>query len=276
MDKKKLRALLLLPVILILIFPIVMVLSNSFMSQGEMEKTYYSEKELPRLVMVPEKVSLDQYIKVLIKETKYLNYFWNSIFITAFILIGQVIIASMAAFAFSIYTFKGKEHLFFVYIIVMMMPFQVTLVPNYIISGNLGLLGNWSSLILPGIFSAFGVFLLRQFMASIPKSYIEAARQEGVNDFKIYTYIVLPLSKSGIAALILLAGVDNWNMVEQPLIFLSDIGLYPLSLVLSRINSQEAGIGFAASFIFMIPFLLLFLHKEDSLISGISNSGVKG
>ncbi|MCP4163387.1 MAG: carbohydrate ABC transporter permease [Deltaproteobacteria bacterium] len=276
MDKKKLRALFLLPIILILIFPIVMVLSNSFMSQVEMEKTYYSGKELPRLVLVPKKVSLDQYIKVLIKETKYLNYFWNSIFITVFILIGQVIIASMAAFAFSIYTFKGKEYLFFVYIMVMMMPFQVTLVPNYIISGKIGLLGNWSSMILPGIFSAFGVFLLRQFMSSIPKSYIEAARQEGVNDFYIYTHIVLPLSKSGIAALILLAGVDSWNMVEQPLIFLHDANLYPLSLILSRINLQEAGIGFAASFIFMIPFLLLFLHKEESLISGITNSGVKG
>lgn len=276
MDKKKIRAVVLIPITAVLVFPFIMILSNSFMSEEEMLMTYYADKELPNLVLIPQNVSFDQYLKILVKETKYLSYFWNSVIITSVILTGQVIIASMAAFGFRVYVFKGREKLFFLYVIVMMMPFQVTLVPNYIISSKLGLLNNWGALILPGIFSAFGVFLLRQFMSTIPRSYIESARLEGVNDFMIYIHICLPLLKPGIAALMLLAGVDNWNMVEQPLIFLTDSRLYPLSLILGRINLQEVGIGFAASSIYMIPFLLLFLHMEQSLVTGITSTGVKG
>jgi len=274
--KQKGRAMILLPVVLVLIFPILMIITNSFMSEKEMQRTYYSRNILPVLVLIPQEVSLDQYKTILIRETKYLTFFWNSFFITTTILAGQVMVSSMAAFGFTVYRFRGREKIFFIYIVVMMMPFLVTLVPNYIIAGKLALLNNWSSLILPGVFSPFGVFLLRQFMISIPGSYMESARLEGVNDYQIYLHIILPLLKPGIAALVLLAGVDNWNMVEQPLVFLSDISLYPLSLILGRINMEEAGIGFAASFIYMIPFLLLFLHKEQSLVTGIAHTGVKG
>ena len=275
MNRSKIRALLLLPVVLILIFPIIMLFANSFMTAREIESHYYSAETSPKLVLIPETVSFEQYIRVLIKEPAYLKYFWNSVFITFFILAGQLVVASMAAFGFSVYRFRGRELLFFLYIVVMMMPFIVTLVPNYIIAGKMGILNRWSSVILPGIFSPFGVFLLRQFMKMVPFSYIESARLESCSDPGIYLRIMLPLVKSGLVALIILAGVDSWNMVEQPLIFLSDSSRYPLSMILSRINLNEAGIAFAASSLYMIPFLLLFLHNEKALVAGIAMTGVK-
>ncbi len=275
MDRTKIRALLLLPVVLIMIFPIIMLFANSFMTTREIESNYYSTETSPKLVLVPETVSFEQYIRVLLKEPAYLKYFRNSIFITFFILAGQLVIASMAAFGFSVYRFRGRELLFFIYIVVMMMPFIVTLVPNYIIAEKTGILDRWISVILPGIFSPFGVFLLRQFMKMVPFSYIESARLEGCSEPVIFLRIMLPLVKPGLVALIILAGIDSWNMVEQPLIFLSDNSLYPLSIILSRINLNEAGIAFAASALYIIPFLLLFLHNEEALVAGIAMTGVK-
>ena len=275
MDRSKIRALLLLPFVMVMLFPIIMVFANSLMTPREMETSYYPEKSCPKLVLIPERVSFEQYFRVLIREPAYLGHFWNSVFITLSILAGQLVIGSMAAFGFSVYRFRGREVLFFLYIVVMMMPFIVTLVPNYIIAEKIGIVDHWSSVILPGIFSPFGVFLLRQFMKLVPFSYVESARLEGCSEPGILLRIVLPIIKPGLVALTILAGADSWNMVEQPLIFLSDSSLYPLSIILSRINLNEAGIAFAASALYMIPFLLLFLHNEEALVAGIALTGVK-
>jgi len=156
------------------------------------------------------------------------------------------------------------------------MPFQVTLVPNYIIADKLGLIGSMFSIILPGIFTTFGVFLLRQFMRNIPDEYSEAARVDGAGHWLIFSKVILPMTKTGVAALIILAFIDNWNMVEQPLIFLQDVNLQPLSTFLANINDGERGIAFAASTVYMLPMLLVFLYGENYLIEGIQLSGLKG
>jgi multiple sugar transport system permease protein len=158
----------------------------------------------------------------------------------------------------------------------MLMPFQVTLVPNYIIADKLGIIGSYLSIILPGIFSAFGVFLLRQFMAYIPNEYCEAARIDGANHFEIYTRVILPMTKTGVAALAILVFMDNWNMVEQPIIFLKEQMKYPLSVYLSKVNRNETGIAFASSTLYMLPMVLVFLYGENYLVEGIQLTGIKG
>jgi multiple sugar transport system permease protein len=165
---------------------------------------------------------------------------------------------------------------FFVYIIVMLMPFQVTLVSNYLVADKLGLLNSYLSIILPGIFSPFGVFLLKQYMEQIPDVYIEAAKIDGASEFYIFSRIIIPLCKGGIAAVIILVFIDNWNMVEQPLILLKDAAKLPLSIYLSRINEGEIGVSFAAATLYMLPMLLIFLMGEDYLVEGIQISGIKG
>ena len=133
----------------------------------------------------------------------------------------------------------------------------------------------WWAIILPGVFSTFSVFLLSKYMRQIPSSYIEAAKLDGANEWNIFTKICLPMCKSAIYAMAILLFIDYWNMVEQPLILLEDSGKQPLSVFLSQINASEVGVAFAASFIFMLPPLLIFLYGEQYLVEGISRSGIK-
>jgi multiple sugar transport system permease protein len=270
------------------IFPLLLTIINSFMSESEISAHYSSITGLnaakdninslsgyASIKLIPDIATLAQYFEILVKKPYYLIMFWNSIKMVLPIVIGQLVVASMAAYAFAKIRFKGKNLLFFIYIIVMMMPFQVTLVPNYLVADMLGLIGSRSSIILPGIFSAFGVFLLKQNMEGIPYSYMEAAKVDGATQFNIFMKIIIPMSKTGIWALIILLFIDYWNMVEQPLIFLKDALKMPLSIFLSNISDGERGIAFAASTLYMAPMLLVFLYGENYLIKGIQLSGLK-
>ncbi|ACL20195.1 binding-protein-dependent transport systems inner membrane component [Desulfitobacterium hafniense DCB-2] len=271
------------------LFPLGVTLTNSLMSEQEIAANYglVTDKSLnsyqdsgadpfARFELIPDMVTLKQYYSVLLKKTQFLFMFWNSVLLTFPIVIGQTLVATLAAYAFAKMKFKGRDVLFFLYIVVMLMPFQVTLVPNYIIAGQLGLLNNPLSIIFPGIFSTFGVFLLKQYMEQIPDSYLEAAKVDGANPFQIFLKIIVPMSRAGIAAMAILVFIDNWNMVEQPLIFLQDATRQPLSLYLAKIVDGEKGLAFAASTLYMLPMLLNFLYAERYLLEGIRLSGIKG
>ncbi len=267
-----------------LLFPVVYMLSNSFMSSPEVIQNYSAvsetvaeEGKAPKITfsLIPDTVSFMQYYNVLLRKPKFLFMFWNSVIVTLPILLGQIVVSAMAAYAFSKLKFPFSNKIFFLYIIVMMMPFQVTLVPNYIILDRINLLGSYWSIILPGVFSTFGVFLLRQFMINIPDDYCEAAKIDGAGYWRSFSAILLPQCKGAIASLAILVFIDNWNMVEQPLIFLKDETMHPLSIFLSRINSQDIGIAFACGILYMIPTLLIFLYGENYFIEGIELSGIK-
>jgi multiple sugar transport system permease protein len=183
----------------------------------------------------------------------------------------------LAAYGFSRYRGKLREIIFFSYIILMLMPYQVTLVPNYLVSDWLNILDTRWAIWLPGIFSPFAVFLLTKFMRRIPVGVIEAAEIDGAGEFQIFTMISLPLCKSAVCSAAILVFIDYWNMVEQPLILLSDSEQYPLSVFLSQINAGEIGLAFAVATIYMIPTLLMFLYGEDYLVEGITyQGGIKG
>ncbi len=275
--KTKITTVLLIILALLMLFPLILTVTNSFMPSQEITDNYSSYDEEAKgkffsIKLIPSSVTLRQYYDVLIAKHKFLRMFWNSVFVVLPIVAGQVIISSMAAFVFAKLKFKGRDFLFFIYIVIMMMPFQVTLVPNYIVLDRLGFIDKYSSIIFPGVFGAFGVFLLRQFMMTIPNECIEAAKVDGCSLMQIFFKIVLPLSKGGIASLAILSFIDNWNMVEQPLVFLKEANKYPLSIYLSRINKAELGIAFAAGVIYMFPMLLMFLYGENYLVEGISHS----
>ncbi|MEK3900183.1 carbohydrate ABC transporter permease [Paenibacillus sp. FSL R7-0179] len=271
---------------LLMLFPIGVTLINSFMSSREIEINYSPVGQMNTVIegrsdpfanlkWLPDQVSLEQYGKVLLESPVYLSMFWNSVFLVVPIIAGQTLIAALAAYAFSKLRFRGRELLFLVYVLTMLMPFQVTLVPNYIMAERLGLLNSPGAIILPGIFAAFGVFMLRQFMLDIPYAYIEAAKMDGAGHLRIFATLIVPMVQPGLAALTILLFVDYWNMVEQPLIFLDDPLRQPLSVYLSNVSSEK-GLAFAASVIYMAPMVLLFLYAETYFIEGIQLSGIKG
>ena len=268
------------------LMPTVLTITNSFMSESEIKSNYgmiFSTteggyvSETVNLKFIPDRVTLSQYITGLIKSPQYLLKFWNSILLVLPIVILQVAVAAVAAYSFTRWRGKIRDGIFFFYVILMLMPYQVTLVPNFLVSKWLGILNTRWSIILPGIFAPFSVFLLTKFMRRIPYSLIEAAKVDGAGEWQIFTRICLPQCRSALYSIAILVFIDYWNMVEQPLILLQDADAQPLSVFLSSINSGEIGLAFAMATVYMIPSLLLFLHGEEYLVEGIANSGsVKG
>jgi multiple sugar transport system permease protein len=271
-------------IVLAILFPVVLTVTNSFMSEDEIGRHYEALNEddsasahkNTAIRLIPESVTLSQYGEVLLKRPKFLLHFWNSVKLTLPAIIGQAVIGTLAGFAFAKLAFPGRDRLFFVYLLTMLMPFQITLVPNYLVADKLGLLNSYGAIVLPGIFASFGVFLMRQFMAGIPDAYLEAAKIDGAGHLRSFLHIVLPLAKPGVAALFLLSFVDNWNMVEQPLLFLTEQTRQPLSVYLANIAEGARGVAFAASVLYMTPMVLIFLYGEEHLVEGIQMSGIKG
>ena len=270
------------------LMPTVLTITNSFMTQSEITANYGQVfqnatdgksyiKDTINLKFIPDKVSFSQYFTVLLKSPDFLYKFWNSVILVAPIVIAQLMVASVAAYGFTRWRGKIRDTIFFAYVILMLMPYQVTLVPNYLVSDFLGLLNTRWAIILPGAFAPFSVFLLTKSMRRIPASLIESAKLDGAGEWHIFWNICLPQCRSALYSIAILVFIDYWNMVEQPLILLPDASQQPLSVYLSQINAGEIGIAFAAAVIYMVPGLLMFLHGEAYLVEGITYAGsVKG
>lgn len=276
------------------LLPTILTIANSFMESSEINTNYgvifnqyketaYGERntdyvaEKVNLKFIPDMVDFSQYTTVLLKSPEYLLKFWNSVILTVPIVIFQILIALGASYSFMRFRGRLKEIIFFLYVALMLMPYQVTLVPNYLVADWMNTLDTRWSIILPGVFAPFSVYLLTKFMRRIPSSLIEAAKLDGANEWQIFTKVCIPLCKGSIASVAILVFIDYWNMVEQPLIMLSDADKHPLSVFLSQINTGEVGLAFAVATIYMVPTILIFLYGEEYLVDGISYSGsVKG
>ena len=271
------------------LMPIILTITNSFMSASEISanygsvfatnsrggKVYISEKV--NLKFIPDMVSFSQYITVLFKSPEYLLKFWNSVVLVGPIVVFQLFVAALASYGFTRYRGRIREIIFFSYIILMLMPYQVTLVPNYLVAGWFKTLDTYWAIWLPGIFSPFAVFLLTKFMRRIPTSVIEAAQIDGAGEWQIFKRVCMPLCKGAVCSAAILVFIDYWNMVEQPLILLSDAEKHPLSVFLSKINAGEIGLAFAVATIYMVPSLLVFLYGEECLVDGMTyHGGIKG
>ena len=268
------------------LLPTVLTVTNSFMSESEISSNYgmifstttggYISKHV-NLKFIPDKVTFSQYITGLVKSPAYLIKFWNSVILVLPIVIFQVAIAALAAYSFTRWRGKVRSLIFFFYVILMLMPYQVTLVPNYLVAERLGTLNSRWAIILPGVFAPFSVFLLTKFMRRIPYALIESAKIDGAGEWQIFTRICLPQCRSALYSIAILVFIDYWNMVEQPIVLLSDAEKQPLSVYLSSINAGEIGLAFAMAVVYMIPSLLIFLKGEEYLVEGIAHQGsVKG
>ena len=266
------------------LMPIVLTITNSLMTKSEINANYgviFAKKNGVRvfisntvnLKFIPDIVSFEQYFKVLILSPEYMLKFWNSFLYVVPIVVFQLAVASLASYGFARYRGKVREVIFFSYIILMLMPYQVTLVPNYLVSNWLNIIDTRWAIWLPGFFSPFAVYMLTKYMRRIPKSIYEAAEIDGAGEWQIFTRICLPNCRGGLASIAILLFIDYWNMVEQPLILLSNDQLHPLSVFLSKINSGEISLAFAVAVIYMVLPMMVFLYGEEYLVEGIVYQG---
>jgi multiple sugar transport system permease protein len=225
--------------------------------------------------LLPNFPTLISYVALLLDAPEFFVMFWNSVKLTFFILLGQMVISVPAAWGFAKLDIPFKSSLFNLYIILMLMPFQVMMLSNYLTLDRLHLMNTSYSIILPAVFSTFPIFILQRFFAGIPDPIMEAAEIDGASKFHIFLRIGVPLGSSGITSIMVLGFLEYWNLIEQPLTFLKDKSLWPLSLYLPNISLEQAGTAFAASVVTLIPSVLVFLAGQNYLEAGIAASALK-
>ena len=201
--------------------------------------------------------------------------FWNSVKITAGALAGGLLVGMPAAWGFAKFDFPGKNILFTLYIALMMMPFQVMLLGNYLVLDKIELLDSLFGDYFPGGFSTFPIFIMYRFFKGIPLAFLEAARLDGAGELKLFFIVAIPLGSPGVISAIVLGFLEYWNLIEQPMAFLKTKELWPLSLYLPNIELKQAGFAFAASVVALAPAVLVFLSGQDYLEQGIASTAVK-
>ncbi|NLK95438.1 MAG: carbohydrate ABC transporter permease [Clostridiales bacterium] len=277
--KKKIITIGLLVLGLIFCMPMIFLVSSSLMGKSELLESLSAilsnSDEYVKLIFMPKYPTFRSYVKLLFDSPEFFVTYWNSIKIVVFVLLGQLIVGVPAAWGFAKYNFRFKKFLFTLYIVVMLMPFQVTMLSSYLLLDKMNLINTHLSIILPGIFSTFSIFILYRSFRVIPNEIIEAARVDGSGDFNIFIKIGLPLGKNGIISAMLLQFFEYWNLMEQPLTYLSDKGLWPLSLYLPNISLSYADISFVASAIVLATSIFIFLAGEKYLEEGISTLAEK-
>lgn len=212
--------------------------------------------------------TLRQYGMALLQTPQFFTGFWNSVMYTAVILAFNVPLGLLAAYGFSRFKFRGRDLLFWIYIVMMLMPFQATVVPQYLTLKWLNIVNTPWAVVLPNMFATFGTFLMTQYMRGFDKTLYEAAEIDGMSSFKTFTKLVAPICKPIISATAVLSFVNYWSLVEQPSLFLERASQQPLSVRLG--GSAFGGVVFAAGVIFSVLPLLLYLYSYEDLQNGIS------
>ena len=225
--------------------------------------------------LLPKAPTLQPLVEILIDSPQFFVMFWNSIRMSAWIVAGQLLFGVPAAWGLSRFHFPGKKLVLMLYIVLMLMPFQVLMLPEYLVLDDLHFLDTQWAVILPAVFSTFPVFIMYRFFCGIPEPILEAARIDGAGNLQIFLRIGIPLGAAGIVSALILGFLEAWNMIEQPMTFLKTKALWPLSLYLPEIGLKEAGTGFAAALMMLVPALLLFLLGQEYLEQGIAAAAVK-
>lgn len=259
--------------------PVVFVVTGSVMDAEDLDECLRPVYELGQgfvtWKLIPNYPTLEHYRTLLFETPEFFVLFWNSVKLVVCILVGQLLVGVPAAWAFAVYDVRGKNALFTLYVVLMLLPFQVTMLSSYLVLNRLSLLNTHLAVILPAVFSAFPVFLTYGGFRGIPPELLEAARIDGAGEWYLFAHHGLKLGRGGILSALVLGFLDYWNMMEQPLAFLEDEALWPLSLYLPQLGWQQAGWGFAASVVVLIPAGLVFAMGQDYLEQGILYSGLK-
>lgn len=263
-----------------LCYPVFFLVIGSFMGQDELRENLqpclvWSGEGFARFPLLPMYPTLRSYVEILMDRPEFFTMFWNSVKLVGSVLAGQMLIGIPAAWGFARYRFPFRRSLFTIYIIFMMLPFQVVQLSEYLVLEKLHLMDTLGAVILPGIFSTFPVFLLYNFFRQVPEELIEAARLDGASERQVFLHMGIPAAFPGIMAALVLQFVEYWNLVEQPVTFFRDKTLWPLSLYLPEITPENAGASLAASVLAMLPSLLVFFAGQDYLEKGIAATARK-
>ncbi len=226
----------------------------------------------------PKPLTLSSYFK-LAELFPIVRMFFNSLVVAMLTTLGQLLTCSMAAYAFARMKFRGREVLFLIYLATLMIPFQVTITPLFILMRYLGWINTYQGLILPGVFSAFGTFLLRQSFATIPRELEEAAFMDGASHFTVYWRIILPLAKPALATLGVFSFMGSWNSFLWPLFVVRDVQLMTLPVGLATLHGRwltEWNLVMAGTVITVLPMVVVYLWAQQYFVQGVLLSGIKG
>jgi alpha-1,4-digalacturonate transport system permease protein len=208
----------------------------------------------------------------------YKRYFMNSVIVTSVATVLTLVINSMAAYAFAKYNFRGRDGLFVMTLAMIMIPLQVILIPIYLVVSSLGLVNTYWGMIIPAAATPTGVFIMRQYMLTIPDELIEAARIDGAGEFRIFARIVLPLCRPALAVVAIFSILWRWNDFIWPLLIAQKEELYTLPVALALLNGQLVvpyNIVLAMSVMSIIPVLFMFVFMQRQIIQGIAQTGIK-
>ncbi|MGG3889463.1 carbohydrate ABC transporter permease [Metabacillus fastidiosus] len=266
--KKTFLYFLLISFTIIMMFPIIYAFMISFMQGGEVLQGK----------LIPENFTLQNYESAFSK-VPLLQYLWNSFFVSIVVMIGQLIVSSLAAFAFVFIPFKGRDILFFIFISTMMIPWEATMVPNFLTVQKLGWINNYMSLTIPFFALAFGTFLLRQQFKTIPNELFEASQVAGISRFRFFLHIILPVSKTSLITLGIYSFLTTWNMYLWPLLVTNNEKVRTVQIGLKQMQSQELssewGVIMAAVIVVILPTLILLFLGQKHLQKGLTEGAIK-
>ena len=268
-------------VALLLLLPIFITILYSFFSPGEIisymaTRNNYTSGSSMEIRLIPQMASLMQYYRVMITDQTILRFFCNSMLYAAAIAVGQLLVLPAFAYGLSCFRFRSRDVIAFSVVLLMVLPFQVTMVPSVLMLRALNLLNTPWAIILPMIAVPLFAFLLRQYMLNIPKDILEAAQIDSAGPLTCFFRIVLPVSKPVIGTMLALSFAESWNMVEQPLIYLTRReDLYPLSVKFGQLSKTITGIEFAGAALFILPALFVYLIFRDDIMEGIQITDIK-
>ena len=265
---------------LLAVYPVIFLSAGSLMGADELEDclgaVVSGAEGYASFPVLPKYPTLQHFVEVLLDSPEFFVMFWNSILITFGVLGGQFVAGTMAAWGFARYEFPCKRGIFLLYIVLMLLPFQVLMLSDYLLLDRLLLLDSLWAIILPGMFYTFPVFIMYRLFAEIPDSLIESARLDGAREWQLFWYLALPMGSSGIIAALVLGFLEYWSLIEQPLTFIKDKSKLPLSVFLPDLTmTGKAGFLFAVSVVTFLPAIMVFMGGRDYLEQGIMAGAVK-
>lgn len=224
-------------------------------------------------------MSFDNFIYLFTGQHDYFVWFWNSMILTIVQVVLTLFVSAFVGYGFAAYPFKGKNFLFICVLLIMMVPFEILLVPLYSLINDLGMVNSYSAIILPGIANAATIFFFRQYLRSIPKEIIQSGRVDGANEYAIYFRLIMPIMKPSFAAMAILNGMNSWNNLLWPFMVLGDQSKYTLPIGLKTLltpygNNYDLLI--VGSFFSIIPIFILFIAFQKYFIDGMTAGAVKG
>ncbi len=263
---------------LVILFGVIIFVPFLFMFSSSM-RTPAEAYKLPPAIL-PERIMLDNYVSLFCSDIPFGPMFLNSAIVTGCVIIGRLIVGCMAAYATAKIRFRGSSAIFLLFLTSMMIPVQATIIPTFIVMSRLHLVNTLWALIIPGLFDAFGIFLMRQSMATIPDAILESAKIDGASHFRICWQIMVPMVKSTLATLVVLSFNGVWNDYFAPYIYLSDWDkmTVPLGVAAMKgyMGSGNPSVVLAGVSIAVLPILVIFLFGQRYIVEGLTSSAVKG